>query len=119
MESSEETSSIDRESVGQKIRRFKRLILGLLVLGLVTVACLGTVAYFTLGPLTNNFEPIAEAVPAIIDRPVHNKIAFVGNDDNIWYSSPDGQELHHVTVDGRGYQFPTWAPDGSYLAFVG
>lgn len=102
---------------GNSRNRAKRLILGLLLLGLVTVASLGVVAYFTLGQLKNGFQAIGPVIPG--GQSVQNRIAFVGNDDNIWYVSPDGQDLRAVTRDGNRYRFPTWAPDGSYLAFIG
>ncbi len=119
MENSGETTGREKIGFRERLGRFKRLILGLLLLGTVTVACLGAVAYFTLGQIKDSLEPISEVAPVFRNQPVYNQIAFVGNDDNIWYVSPDGQNLRHVTTDGEGYRFPTWAPDGTYLAFVG
>jgi Tol biopolymer transport system component len=55
----------------------------------------------------------------LTERPVYNQITFVGNDNNLWLVSPDGMELRRVTHDGKGYHFPTWAPDGRHLAFIG
>ena len=98
----------------------KRIILGLALLGIVTLACLGGVAYLTLGPFWADFKATTAAtMPFFTGRPVYNRIAFVGNDGNLWLTSPDGQELRQLTDNGKGYRFPTWAPDGSYLAYIG
>jgi Tol biopolymer transport system component len=96
-----------------------KLIIGLVLLSLVTVACLGTVAYFTLGQVRSNIDLVTRNVPFFSDGPIRNQIAFVGNDDNLWLVSPSGEKLRSLTEDGRGYSFPTWAPNGRYLAFVG
>jgi Tol biopolymer transport system component len=33
--------------------------------------------------------------------------------------SPDGSNRRQLTVDSKGYRFPTWAPDGGNIAFIG
>ena len=122
MESNDITSRpVEQETSRTSGRRWsvKKLILGLSLLGIVTLACLGTVAYATLGQLWPDFNssPFGAAVFSV--KPVSNKIAFIGNDDNVWLVSPDGNDLNQITSDGKGYRFPTWAPDGNYLAYIG
>ena len=97
----------------------KKLILGLSLLGVVTLACLGTIAYATLGQLWQDFSSSRFSASVFSVKPVSNKIAFVGNDDNVWLVSPNGNDLNQITNDGKGYRFPTWAPDGNYLAYIG
>jgi TolB protein len=51
-----------------------------------------------------------------------NRIAFVGNDTNIYVHDPAGGTTNAVTRDGgqgHAYNFPTWSPDNRRLAFVG
>ena len=104
----------------KKSRKLPRLIFGLLLLSLITLGSLGAIAYFTLGRLKDNFRSVTlAAAPLFTNKPVYNQIAFVGNDNNVWLVSPDGSNAHKVTEDGKGYRFPTWAPNGSYLAFIG
>jgi TolB protein len=54
---------------------------------------------------------------------VGNRIVYVGTDGNIYTVRPDGQQRTAITKDAepgkRLYDFPTWAPDGRHLAFVG
>lgn len=57
-----------------------------------------------------------EPVPA--GDPVSNRIAFVGNEGQIWVVSPQGEELRRISRDLAQYSYPTWAPDGRYLAFT-
>lgn len=99
---------------------FGKLAVGLSLLAVITLACLGTIAYFTLGQLQDEVQ--REALTASLftaTSPVKNKIAFVGNDKNVWLVSPTGTDLRQVTADGRGYRFPTWSKDGRYLAYIG
>jgi Tol biopolymer transport system component len=51
-------------------------------------------------------------------EPLYNHIAFIGNDNNLWLVTPDGERLRQLTRDGQGYRWPTWSPDGRYLAFI-
>ncbi len=91
---------------------------GVSVLCLV-MACLVGVAYVTV-----QWLPDEVALEPLLQRQAKraaltNRIAFVGNDRNIWLVDPDGSNLQAITRDGRGYNFPTWAPDGRHLAFIG
>jgi Tol biopolymer transport system component len=97
----------------------KKLILGLTAIGLITLTSLACAVYLAFTYITRNIEATPLTLPLSADKAVHNQIAFVGNDDNLWLVSPDGQNLHSVTSDGRGYRFPTWSPDGRRLAFIG
>ncbi len=55
---------------------------------------------------------------AVHSEQLSNRIVFVGNDGNLWLVAPDGRHLTHLTTDG-GHQFPTWSPNGKWLAFIG
>lgn len=51
-----------------------------------------------------------------------NRIAFVGNDFNIYLADPNSGDTKALTKDGgadHAYNFPTWSPDDHRLAFVG
>ncbi|MEW5961890.1 MAG: hypothetical protein AB1801_29565, partial [Chloroflexota bacterium] len=89
------------------------------MLALIVLVCLGIIAYFTLGQLKHTLPATSIVQPLFTNKPVLNKIAFVGNDDNVWLISPDGTDRRQITADGRGYRFPTWSGDGQYLAFIG
>ncbi len=116
-------AAVDEKTRAAHLKSFwgiKRIILGLALLCIVTVACLGGVAYLTLGQFWADFKTTTAAtLPIFTNQPVYNRIAFVGNDGNLWLVSADGQELRQLTDDGRSYRFPTWAPNGSYLAYIG
>ena len=54
-----------------------------------------------------------------------NRIAYLGSDGNIYTIRPDGSDQRALTTDGeagpgatRLYRFPTWSPDGRYVAFI-
>ncbi len=54
-----------------------------------------------------------------------NRIAYQGSDGNIYTIRPDGSDQRALTTDGeagpgatRLYRFPTWSPDGRYVAFI-
>jgi Tol biopolymer transport system component len=98
-------------------RRIFTLFLGLIAFGLVVLICLGGI--FTVGLTVHNVQSVKQVASLLTNKPVHNQIAFVGNDNNLWLVSPDGANLRHITDDGKGYIFPTWAPDGRHLAFIG
>jgi Tol biopolymer transport system component len=98
----------------------KKLILGLIGIVLVTFTILAAgvcVAYFFI---RQAIEATPWSIPLLAEQPSSlNQIAFIGNDENLWVVSPDGSNLRPVTNDGRGYRFPTWAPDSRSLAFIG
>ncbi len=51
-----------------------------------------------------------------------NRIAFVGNDFNIYLADPVNGATTALTKDGgteHAYNYPTWSPDNRRLAFVG
>lgn len=99
--------------------RLKRLIIGLIGSGLITLAVLISGVYFAFDYIRNSIESTSLAIPLLSSRPLENQIAFVGNDNNLWLVSPQGDRLRSLTTDGRGYRFPTWAPDGRRVAFIG
>ncbi|MFN8476173.1 MAG: hypothetical protein U0822_28665 [Anaerolineae bacterium] len=54
-----------------------------------------------------------------------NRIAYLGVDGNIHTVRPDGSDPQALTTDGEAgttashlYRFPTWSPDGRYVAFI-
>lgn len=98
-------------------RRIFTLFLGLIAFGLVILICLGGI--FTVGLIVHNIQSVKQVVSLLTNKPVHNQITFVGNDDNLWLVSPDGTNLRRVTDDAKGYVFPAWSPDGRHLAFIG
>ena len=95
------------DQAGSKFWSVKKIVLGLSLLGVITLVCLGLVAYFTLGQLWTDFKTTSVAAPIFSNQPIYNSIAFVGNDNNLWLVSPDGQDLRQMTDDGQGYRFPT------------
>ncbi len=55
---------------------------------------------------------------------VANRIAYLGNDLNIYIVDPKGGEPLALTKDGDGatthaYEYPTWSPDNRRIAFLG
>jgi TolB protein len=88
--------------------RSRRALFGLLLfLGVIAVGALWLASRGFLS------DDEAESEPAV------NRIAFVGNDGNLWLTRPDGLELQSITTDGKGYLFPAWSPDSHRLAFLG
>ena len=50
------------------------------------------------------------------------RIAYAGEDGNIWLVRADGSDKQQVTTSGtteRGFHAPQWSPDGAMLAFDG
>lgn len=96
------------------------IILAVAGLSALAVVCgAAGLLFFTFSRVEGNVAAITEAVTTLTNPPVLNQIAFVGSDGNIWLVAPDGQNLRSITGDGKGYRFPTWAPDGRHLAFIG
>ena len=96
-----------------KSSRIIALLLALSAVALLVSVCLvGAVGFWLVA------RAAVESV-AISRESLSSRIAFVGNDGNLWLASPDEDQLEKITTDARGYQFPTWAPDGSRLAFIG
>jgi TolB protein len=91
----------------------------LAAIGFIILVSLASAVYLTFSYITNNIESTSLTIPLFADKPAQNQIAFVGNDDNLWLVSPDGQDLRHITNDGKRYSFPTWSPDSRRLAFIG
>jgi len=105
--------------VSKKSGGLKKLILGLLAFGMFTLIILAGAVYLAFGYIRSSIESTSFTIPILADKPVKNHIAFVGNDNNLWLVTPNGDDLRQITEDGRGYRFPTWAPDGRRLAFIG
>jgi Tol biopolymer transport system component len=115
-----ESSNPDRGTPAKKSYRVIAIIVGLVGLGLLAFICVGVgLLYFVFGGMQENVTTITETMTQFAEQPVLNQIAFVGNDGNLWLVAPDGQNLRGITTDGKGYNFPTWAPNGRRLAFVG
>ncbi len=113
------SSETTQGSSGKKPSRLVMIIAALAGVGLLLVICLGVGLYFVVGRIEQNVGALTKAVTQLADQPVHNQIAFVGNDGNLWLVSPQGDQLHQITSDGKGYHFPTWSPDDRRLAFIG
>ncbi len=100
-------------------RMRKKLILGLATIGLVVVVALVSIVFLAFTYIRSSIRTTSLSLPLLTEKSIENQIAFVGNDDNLWLVAPDGENLRSVTDDSRGYRFPTWAPDGRRLAFIG
>ena len=97
-------------------------IVGLALAILLTVVCAGATGYFAFTQIRSQIDAddLAELTgPLFAGDPILNQIAYIGNDRNVWLVTPDGQERSSLTDDGRGYRFPTWAPDSRRVAFIG
>jgi len=115
-----DTQSTTEPDAPQQSNSFnKRIILGLIVVGLIVFIILAGGVLLAFGYIRRTIETTPLNIPLLANQPVLNQIAFVGDDDNLWLVSPDGENLRNITEDGRGYRFPTWAPDGRRLAFLG
>lgn len=99
-------------------RRVVIIFLGLGLLGLAAIACVGLVAYYAAGMWRQRLPAAVAPASGPDMEPVYNHIAFIGNDDNLWLVAPDGDRLRQLTQDGQSYRLPTWSPDGRYLAFI-
>jgi hypothetical protein len=97
---------------------FKKWMLGWTGIGLIILIGLGCSVYLAYDYIRDSIRSTPLTI-SLSDRTPLNHIAFAGNDGNIWLVSPTGEDLRAVTEDGRGYHFPTWAPDSRHLAFVG
>lgn len=118
MEPSEETA-IKVTAPPPASRRSTGLWWGIAAVAVLALACLGG-ALILLGTrlIGTGALPFLNRVSAA-GKPALNQIALVDNNGNVWLVSPDGAERRQLTSDGAGYRFPTWSPDGRWLAFVG
>src|SRR4029453_8961236 len=48
-----------------------------------------------------------------------NRIVFINLQGQIVTIDPSGETVRTLTQVGRIFQFPAWAPDGSYVAAIG
>lgn len=108
-----------QKEAGKSSNTLKKFILGLLALAFITIIFLAAAIYLAFGYIRASIETASYTIPFLAGAPVKNQIAFTGNDNNLWLVEPDGDNLHRITEDGRGYRFPTWSPDGRRLAFIG
>lgn len=95
------------------------IILAVVSLAGLSVVCAAAGLVYFLSFQRPDVQALTQAMTKLSQPPALNQIAFIGNDDNVWLVKPDGQGLRQLTSDGHGYRFPTWSPDGRYLAFVG
>ena len=116
-------------------------ILPILALALLILACGGTPENTpTPPPPPPTPSPTATPEPTPIPTPAEEQedavdlIAYVGQDDNIYTIRPDGAEQQIVSIPMAGetasliggvafddhtiYNWPTWSPDASKLAFT-
>ncbi len=103
----------------KKSRLWLKISLGLAGLGLLALTCLGVSLYAVWAWVQPDVTHLSQAMSRLAETEVRNQIAYVGNDNNVWLVAPDGGDLRQLTSDSRGYRFPTWSPDGRWLAFVG
>jgi hypothetical protein len=97
-----------------------KLILGLAGIVLFTFMALAAGVCVAFIFIWQAIQATPWDIPLLAEQPPSlNQIAFTGNDENMWVVGPDGAGLRQVTKDGRGYRFPTWAPDSRSLAFIG
>ena len=99
-----------------------KVIFGVAFATLSLLVCTTVVAYYAISQITNRFEETElsrSTVPLLAGPPTNNHIAYIGNDNNVWVIDPAGEQPRKLTNDGRGYRFPTWAPDSRRLAFLG
>jgi TolB protein len=98
-------------------------LLGCVVIALC-VGLLGGVFYLTNG----GANPLALlgntplALPGTTISASVNRIAYVGNDLNIYIADPADGTTRALTTDAgprHGYNHPTWSPNSSRLAYVG
>lgn len=80
-------------------------------------ACVAIIVggYYFLNPKANPLGALS--APAAV-----NRIAFVGNDFNIYLADPATGDKTALTKDAgtdHAYNYPTWSPDNHRLAFVG
>lgn len=83
------------------------------------LVCAGLVGggYYFLGQGNFSLAALAPDKPGGL-----NRIAFVGNDSNIYVADPVSGAATALTTDGGAdhvYNYPTWSPDSRRLAFVG
>jgi TolB protein len=106
-------------NVSQKRSGWKKYIIGLAAFAIITLLLLGIGVYLAFSTIRTAVESASLGIPIPSEPPVSNQIAFIGTDFNVWLVAPDGSDRRRVTNDGRGYRFPTWAPDGRQLGFIG
>lgn len=115
-----ESSNPGRDTPAKKPYRVIAIIVGLVGLVLLAFICIGAgLLYFLFDGMPENVTAITETITQFAEQPVLNQIAFAGNDGNLWLVAPSGENLRGITADGKGYNFPTWSPDGRRLAFIG
>jgi len=100
-------------------KQLKWIILGLIGVGFITCTAVSIGVLLAFDTIRNTIETTSQYIPLFADQPLTNHIAFMGNDNNMWLVSPDGENLRSITNDGKRYRFPVWAPDGRRLAFIG
>src|SRR5262245_20191048 len=86
---------------------------------LLLVACvvIGVAGFLFVSNGMNLANVLAPPPPAQV-----NRIAYVGNDMNIYVADPNTGASVSLTTDGgaeHAYNYPTWAPDNRHVAFVG
>lgn len=95
------------------------LIVAVVSLVCLALICVGAGLLYFLSASRPNLQTLTQTMTKLTHQPTLNQIAFIGNDDNVWLVKPDGRGLRQLTDDSHGYRFPTWSPDGRYLAFIG
>jgi len=70
-------------------------------------------------PSSTTTTPTATPTPTVspTPSPTSGWIAFVGRDQHLWLTTPDGQTQVPLTSAGQA-QSPVWSPDGHVLAYI-
>jgi TolB protein len=92
---------------------------GLALVAGLALTCLCGVFLWTVFRSGRDDVSLVSQLTSLLEQPTRDQVAFIGNDGNVWLTSSDGSVVHQLTYDARGYSFPTWSPNGQFLAFLG
>jgi len=117
-----EPTEIIEETTSQQSQKIIKWAISTALIALTILLCGGFIGYYAFNQIIGQLDEgdLAElTAPLFAGRPTRNQIAYIGNDRNVWRVTPDGTDPYQITVDSKGYRFPTWAPDSRRVAFIG